>query len=53
MTLACEDAVVTVAYVDAKKCVDVRLLEILKMKLKFGHKAKFCADFEHKVRSRV
>jgi len=42
VTLACEDAVVTVAYVDAKKCVDVRLLEILKLKLKFGQ--YFAAD---------
>ena len=53
MTLACEDAVVTVAYVDVKKCVDIPLLEISKLKLKFGHKAKFCSDFEHKVWSRV
>ena len=57
VTLACEDAysklveVVTAADVDAKKRVDDSLVQI--WKLKFGHKAKFCSDFEHKVWSRV
>ena len=44
MTLACEDAnsklieIVTVADVDAEKCVDDSLVQI--WKLRFGHKAK-------------
>ena len=44
VTLACEDAssklveVVTVADVDAEKCVDDSLVQI--WKLRFGHKAK-------------
>ena len=43
--MACEDAnsklveVVTVADVDAEKCVDDSLVQI--WKLKFGHKVKF------------
>ena len=57
MALACEDAnsklveVVTVADVDDENRVGNSLLQI--WKLKFGHKAKFCSDFEHKVWSRV
>ena len=53
MTLACEDAnsklfeAVTVADVDDEK----RFMQI--WKLKFGHKAKFCSDFEHNVWPRV
>ena len=45
VTLACEDAnsklveVVTVANIDAEKCVDDSLVQI--WKLKFGHKVKF------------
>ena len=56
-TLACEDAnsklveAVTVADGDAEKRVNDSLAQI--WKLKFGHKAKFCSDFEHKVWSRV
>ena len=42
---------VTVADVHAEKRVDDSLAQI--WKLKFGHKAKFCSDFEHKVWSRV
>ena len=57
MTLPCEDAnsklveVVTVADVDDEKCFDDSCMQI--WKLKFGHEAKFCSDFEHKVWSRV
>ena len=59
MTLAFEDAnsklveVVPVADVDAdaEKRLDDSLVQI--WKLKFGHKAKFCSDFEHKAWSRV
>ena len=57
MTLACEDAnsklveAVTVADVDDEKHFDDSFMQI--WKLKFGHKAKFCSDFEHKVSSRV
>ena len=56
MTLAREDTnlklvkVVTVADVDAEKCAGNSLMQI--WKLKFGHKVKFCSDFEHKVWSR-
>ena len=55
--VACEDAnsklveVVTVAEVDDEKRFDDSFMQIWKMK--FGHKAKFCSDFEHKVWSRV
>ena len=55
--MACKDAnlklveVVTVADVDDEKHFDERFMQI--WKLKFGHKAKFCSDFEHKVWSRV
>ena len=51
MTLACEDAnsklvvVVTVADVDDDDCIGNSLLQI--WKLRFGHKANFCSDFEH------
>ena len=54
--MACEDAnsklfeVVTVADVDAEKCVDGSLVQI--WKLKFGHKITFCPDFENKVWSK-
>ena len=57
MTLACEDAnsklvdVVTVADVDDEKRFDAIFMQICK--LKFGHEAKFCSDFELKVWSRV
>ena len=59
MTLACKDAdsklveVVTVADVDDddEKRFDDSCMQI--WKLKFGHEAKFCSDFKHKVRSRV
>ena len=57
VTLACEDAysklveVVTVADVDDEKRFDDSCMQI--WKLKFGHEAKFCSDFEHKVWSRV
>ena len=53
MTLAFEDVnsklveVVTVADVDDDKRFDDSFMQI--WKLKFGHKAKFCSDFEHKV----
>ena len=43
--------VVTVAYVDDENRFDASFMQI--WKLKFGHKAKFCSDFEHKVWSRV
>ena len=55
--MACEDPnsklveVVTVADVDDDKRFDDSFMQI--WKLKFGHKAKFCSDFEHKVWSRV
>ena len=39
--------VVTVADVDEEKRLDDTSMQI--WKLKFGHKAKFCPDFEHKV----
>ena len=57
MTLACEDAnsklveVVTVADVDDEDRVSNSLLQI--SKLRFGHKANFCSDFQHKVWSGV
>ena len=57
MTLACEDAnsklveFVTVADVDDEKRFDDNFMQF--WKLKFGHKAKFCSDFEHKVWPRV
>ena len=57
MTLACEDAysklveVVTVADVDDETRFDDSFMQI--WKLKFGHKAKLCSDFGHKVWSRV
>ena len=57
MTLACKDAnlklveVVTVADADDEKRFDDSCMQI--WKLKFGHEAKFCSDFEHKVSSRV
>ena len=54
---ACKDVnsklveVVTVADVDAEKCVDDNLVQI--WNLKFGHEINFfCPDFEHKVCSR-
>ena len=43
--------VVTVADVDDEKRFDDSCMQI--WKLKFGHEAKFCSDFEHKVSSRV
>ena len=43
--------VVAVAYVHDEKRFDASFMQI--WKLKFGHKAKFCSDFEHKVWSRV
>ena len=43
--------VVTVADVDDDKRFDNGFMQI--WKLKFGHKAKFCSDFEHKVWPRV
>ena len=39
--------VITVAYVSDDDRVGNSLVQI--WKLKFGHKAKFCSDFEHKV----
>ena len=42
---------VTVAVIDDEKCFDDGFTQI--WKLKFGHKAKFCSDFERKVWSRV
>ena len=57
VTLVCEDAnselvdVVAVADVDAETRFDDSFVQI--WKLKFGHKAKFCSNFEHKVWSRV
>ena len=54
--MPCEDAnsklveVVAVPDVDDEKRDD-SFMQI--WKLKFGHKAKFCSDFEHKVWSRV
>ena len=51
--VACEDAnsklvkFVTVADVDDEKRFDDSFM--LFWKLKFGHKAKFCPDFEYKV----
>ena len=53
MTLVDEDAylklveVVIVADVDDENCVGNNLLQI--WKLRFGHKAKFCPAFQHKV----
>ena len=55
--MACKDVnseiveVVAVDDVDDEKCSDDSFMQIWKMK--FGHKAKFCSDFEHKVWSRV
>ena len=55
--LDCEDAnsklveFVTVADVDDEKRFDDSFMQF--WKLKFGHKAKFCSDFEHKVWPRV
>ena len=55
--MAFEDAnsklveVVTVADVDDEKRFDASFMQI--WKVKFGHKAKFCSDFEYKVWSRV
>ena len=55
MTLASEDAnsklveVVTVADVDDDKHFEDSFVQIWK----FGHKAKFCSDFEHKIWSSV
>ena len=52
-TLACEDAnsklveVITAADVDAEDRVGNSLLQI--WELRFGHKARFCSDLEHKV----
>ena len=54
MTLACEDVnskpVVTAANVDDEDRVGNSLLQI--WKLRFGHKAELCSDFERKVLSR-
>ena len=55
--VACEDANsklvegLTVADVDDEKRFDDSFMQF--WKLKFGHKAKFCSDFEHKVWPRV
>ena len=57
VTQRCEDAnsklveVVTVVDVDDEKRVDNSLVQI--WKLKFGHKAKFCSDLQHKFWSRI
>ena len=57
VTLVCEDAnskiveVFTVVDVDDEKRCDYSFMQI--WKLKFGHKSKFCSDFENKVWSRV
>ena len=57
MTLVCGDAnsklveVVTVVDVDDEKHFNNSCMQIWKLKL--GHEAKFCSDFEHKVWSRV
>ena len=57
MTLACKDVnsklveVVTVAGADDEDRVGNSLLQI--WKLRFGHKANFCSDFQHKVWSGV
>ena len=54
--MACEYAnsklveVAIVADVDAEKCFSDSFMQIWKQK--FGHKAKFCKDFEHKVWSK-
>ena len=68
MTLACEDGnsklveVVTVVDVDDEKHYITDLVALLRLrsqssgeilKLKFGHEAKFCSEFEHKFWSRV
>ena len=51
--MACEDAnsklveVVTVADVDAEDNFGNSLLQI--WELNFGHKAKVCSNFEHKI----
>ena len=53
MTLACEDGnsklveVVTVVEVEYEKRVDNSLVQI--WKVNFGHKVKFCLNFEDKV----
>ena len=55
--MACEDAnsklveFVTVADVNDEKRFDDSFMQF--WKLKFGHRAKFCSDFEHKVWPRV
>ena len=55
--MACEGAnsklvkFVTVADVNDEKRFDNSFMQF--WKLKFGHKAKFCSDFEHKVWPRV
>ena len=52
MTLACEDdnsKLVEVVTVDDVDRVGNSLLQI--WKLRFGHKAKVCSDFVHKVLS--
>ena len=57
VTLACKDAdsklveVVTFANVNIEDRVGNRLLQI--WKLRFGHKANFCSDFQHKVCSGI
>ena len=57
VTIACEDAnsklveFVSVADVDDEKHFDDSFMQF--WKLKFGHKAKCCSDFEHKVWPRV
>ena len=57
MTLVCEDGnsklveVVTVVDVDDEDRVGNSLLQI--WKLRFGHKANFFSDFQHKVWSGV
>ena len=54
--MACKDVnsiveVVGVADVADEKRFDDSFMQI--WKLKFGHEAKFCSDFEHKVWPRV
>ena len=55
--MACKDPnsklveVVTVADVDDDKRFDDSFMQF--WRLKFGHKAKFCSDLEHKVWPRV
>ena len=53
VSLACEDGNSKLVEVYSAT-YSIQFLKVVKIwKLKFGHEAKFCSDFEHKVWSRV